>query len=226
MKFAYKYRQSIAFALYVSLLWSVAAPAVLAKPAAPAQPRFTPQDRTANPARQGVPLRANSPDAGKFIPDGVTRRSTTGVKGFERTRVQVGGGNGANVQEQVVDITNFGPLVSDEIDPYWSADEQFIFFAANRDFTGDNTPDNYQLWRISSNPSPNQGVGVEPARLTNQPGAIHRFPSISAANRIAFIKSTDNGVSYQLFSAPVPTGATSATPAANIPAVTISPNIA
>ncbi|MBC8137063.1 MAG: carboxypeptidase regulatory-like domain-containing protein, partial [Fibrella sp.] len=201
------------------------APAVLAKPAAPAQPRFTPQDRTANPARQGVPLRANSPDAGKLVPDGVTRRSTVGVKGFERTRVQVGGGNGANVQEQVVDITNFGPTVSDEIDPYWSADEQFIFFAANRDFTGDNTPDNYQLWRIASNPSANQGVAIEPARLTNQPGALHRFPSVSSANRIAFIKSTDNGATYQLFSAPAPAGATSATPAANIPAVTISPNL-
>ncbi len=226
LKFAYKYRQSIAFALYVSLLCSVAAPAVLAKPAPPAQPRRNLADVPAY-AGKGVPLRrTNSPDGGKFIPEGVTRRSTTGVKGFDSTRLQVGGTNGANVQEQVVDITNFAGVISDEIDPFWSADEQFIFFSSNRDFTGDNNPDNNQLWRIPSNPSPNQAVALEPARLTNQSGAIHRFPAINAANRIAFIKSLDNGGSYQLYSASVPAGATGATPAANVPSVTVSPTIA
>jgi hypothetical protein len=210
LKFAYKYRQSIAFALYVSLLCGVAAPAAMARPATPtgvANPALALPIAQAKSSEARVPLRnAKGPDAGKFIPEGVTRRSTDKVKGFERTRVQVGGVNGSNVQEQVVDITNFGPTVSDEIDPYWSADEQFIFFAANTNFTGDNNPDNYQLYRIGSNPSPNQGTVATPARLTNEPGAIHRFPSISAANRIAFIKSTNNGTTFQLFTTTLPSG--------------------
>ncbi len=228
LKFAYKYRQAVAFALYLSLLCGIAAPTVFARPAPPARPGAPRVDRA--PVSTGgslVPLRSNNGlDVGKFVPDGVTRRSTKGVKGFARTRVQVGGVNGANVQEQVVDITNFANLISDEIDPYWSPDEQYIFFSSNRDYVGTGVPGNNQLWRIVSNPSPNPNTtGTEPARLTNEAGAIHRFPTISASNRIAFVKSTDNGATFQLYFAFVPAGATSATAPADTASVTLPTNL-
>ncbi|MBC8140371.1 MAG: PD40 domain-containing protein, partial [Armatimonadetes bacterium] len=260
MKFAYTYRQSIAFALYMTLLTGIAAPAMarpvsgnaalsaVAASAVAQTPRPKPALKREPTKRTGfvTPRKNNADEAsGKLVPDGVTLRSTAGVKGFERTRVQVGGANGVNVQEQVVDITNFdtrtrtpgvitsSPL-SDEIDPYWSPDEQFIFFASNRDVFGtpdsgtadsfDGTPDNYQLYRIASNPSP--GAAGQLARLTNEPGAIHRFPTVSASNRLAFIKSVAGSTDFQLYSAAVPPGALPNTATAQIPAATVSPAIA
>jgi len=262
LKFAYTYRQSIAFALYITLLTGIAAPA-LARPVSgnaavnaaaastvaqrgnvpPRKPAFR---REATVRTGSVTPRKNNADeiSGKIVPDGVTLRSTAGVKGFERTRVQVGGANGVNVQEQVVDITNFdtrtrtpnitsSPL-SDEIDPYWTADEQFIFFASNRDVFGtpqattgdsfDGTPDNYQLYRIASNPSP--GAAGQLARLTNEPGAIHRFPTVSASNRLAFVKAVAGSTDFQLYTSAVPAGVLDSTPQPPAAGVTIPTNIA
>lgn len=81
------------------------------------------------------------------------------------TRVQLGGPNGANVQEKVVDAT-FSEK-TDEIHPYWTDDEQTLYFAKN---TGTDASSHYHLQRISgsviNNPQQN-GAGVSVA-LTNE----------------------------------------------------------
>ena len=96
-----------------------------------------------------VPLRS-FPGVGdtRFLPSDVTRRSLSGVPGFSdtkgsgKTRLQIGGPNGANVQEQVVNITN--SALTDQLTPFWTNDEQFLYYASRPSGTG------YQLRRVAT----------------------------------------------------------------------------
>ncbi len=131
---------------------------------------------------------------GQFIPPDIPVRSTEGVTGFDRrptTRVQIGGPGGANVQEQIVNITQTPP--ADEITPFWTPDEQFIYFAAaNRE--GGPFAGRYQFYRVSANASNDPGSVAPPAaaRVTNEPGSDFLFPALSSNSaRIVFIRSTD-----------------------------------
>ena len=120
--------------------------------------------------------------------DGKSLAPDIGLRSTQQTRVQVGGQNGANVSEQVVDITRNDP--PDEVTPFWTSDEQFLIYAGNRDQIAGRT--RYQLYRISATP---------PARPTDQPFAGVRvtnddsdflFPTINAdGSLIAFIRSAD-----------------------------------
>lgn len=141
-----------------------------------------------------VPLRT-FPGIGdaRFIPSDVTRRSTEGVPGFSsqdaktsgKTRVQIGGVNGSNVVEQVVNATNSPNL--DQRTPFWSSDESSLYTASKL-----KASEGYQITRLAANPgATNNGPAAEVA-LTNEPAADHLFPTIDPnGGRIAYIKSTD-----------------------------------
>ncbi|MBC8137706.1 MAG: PD40 domain-containing protein, partial [Fibrella sp.] len=212
MKFAYKYRQSIAFALYVALLMSTAAPAVMARPQVGVREGAKTGVRAAQASASATTVAQNRTktwrdklqETGRMIPASIPVRSTKGVKGFAGgTRLQVGGAFGSNVQEQVVDITNFTlngvAQVSDERHPFWSSDEQTIFFSSN---LGGGA---YQLFRITANASPNPATpGTAALAITSEAGANHDFPALnSAGNRLAYIKSV-NGGPFHLYQALIP----------------------
>jgi hypothetical protein len=146
----------------------------------------------------------------RFLPSGITRRSTVGVTGFTaegpaKSRVRIGGQNGQEVQEQVVDITV--PYVQpDEITPFWSADERFMFYASNQSAgtAADPFPPSagptsrYRLFRISANAT---DYGVTPGTQRTVPTAItdpanttfdYLYPTLNASgSQIAFVRSAD-----------------------------------
>lgn len=143
-----------------------------------------------------VPLRAyTGVGDNRFLSPSVTQRelptgtaSSSGTK--TPTRVQIGGPNGSNVQEKVVDAT-FSET-TDERHPFWTDDELTIYFAKN---AGTAASSHYQLHRIASsvvnNPQQN-GAGVS-VPLTNEPSADHWWPIPDrSGGRIAFVKSVDN----------------------------------
>jgi hypothetical protein len=118
---------------------------------------------------------------GSSIAPWVPVRSTVGVPGFERqqrangrpgTRVPIGGAGGANVPEQIVNVTQAPP---DDIHPVWSADQQFLFFASNRELG------KYQLFQVAANASadPASPAPAAPRRLTNDPTSDFLFPAIN-----------------------------------------------
>ncbi|MBC8102273.1 MAG: carboxypeptidase regulatory-like domain-containing protein [Cytophagales bacterium] len=132
----------------------------------------------------------------RFLPRGITQRSLVGVRGFDKdagktpgasqTRAQLGGENGFDVPEKVVNVTRQN--ASDEIHPFWSADETALYFAGNASFQGTGASDGYQLYRVASNPSGGTvPTATIPIRLTNEANADYLFPVLSTAgNRIAF----------------------------------------
>jgi hypothetical protein len=128
---------------------------------------------------------------GRFLPEEVTRRSLAGVKGFDekagKTRVQIGGPNGANVQEQVVNITS--SPATDQLTPHWTIDEQFLYYASKPTSGG-----GYQIRRVAAGAVNNPllpGNAVDTA-ISNESAADHLFPVIDGSgNRIAFVKSYD-----------------------------------
>ncbi|MFM7322897.1 MAG: TolB family protein, partial [Armatimonadota bacterium] len=122
----------------------------------------------------------------RFIPSSVTKRSLGGDEPG-KTRRQIGGTNGANVQEQVVNA--FPTPTSNQVTPYTTDDEQFIYFVGNNGGTT-----TYQIQRFGagavSNPA-QPGTSV-PVVVSNEPGADHLFPVLNpSGNRIVFAKSTD-----------------------------------
>ena len=123
----------------------------------------------------------------RFLPNGITKREIRSDEAG-KTRRQIGGTNGANVLEQVVDAL---PTPStDQRTPFTTADEQFIFFAGSVAAGG-----KYQLHRLSAGAvnNPAQPGSATPIAITNEPGADHLFPVLDAGGtRILFVKSTDN----------------------------------
>jgi Tol biopolymer transport system component len=127
----------------------------------------------------------------RFLPPDITQRSTKGVPGFDpkaekpTTRVQIGGPNGANVLEQVVNAT---PLPSsDQQTPFWTQDEQFLFYVSNAGGA-------YQIVRLPAGAvnNPSLPSNTPPTPITAETGADHRFPAIDTNGaRIAFVKSVD-----------------------------------
>ncbi len=188
MKFVPTSRRYAALAVFMTALVGITA-------VANAQRR---DRQTPSLGKYPVPLRsfAGVGDT-RFLAPSVTAREL-GSNALDKqgtknpTRVQIGGPNGANVQEKVVDAT-FSET-TDEITPHWVDDEQTIYFARN---SGTATSSHYQLHRISSsvvnNPQQN-GAGVSVA-LTNEPIADHWWPTPDrSGNRLAFAKSTDNRI--------------------------------
>lgn len=112
------------------------------------------------------------------------------VRQMPKTRVQIGGPNGSNVQEKVVDATFIE--TADEVTPYWTDDEQVVYYAGN---SGTAATSHYQLSRISASVinNPQQpGAGTAIA-LTNEALADHMWPVPDrSGGRLAFIKSVDN----------------------------------
>lgn len=211
LKFAYKYRQSIAFALYVALLMSTVTPVAMARPQISGREGVNTGTRAARTSASLATVaqsrtrtwRDKLQDTGRMIPSSAPVRSTKGVKGFSGgTRLQIGGSFGSNVQEQVVDITNFGAgsEISDERHPFWSGDEQTVFFSSNRGGA------RYQLYRVTANASPNPATsGTDATAITNEAGAVHDFPALNAGgNRIAYIKSLDDGKTFHLYQSTIP----------------------
>lgn len=162
------------------------------------------------PPTRRVPLVG---EAGRRIPAEVPYRSTEGVTGFDRvnksgtSRVFVGGPGGSNVPEQVVNVTQNG---ADDIHPFWTTDEQFIYFVSNRTFQGPAGPvaGTYQIYRVRPNEGLNPGAPNAPPpgaeQLTSDPQSNFSFPVLNAnSTQIAFIRSI-NGAPGQLFVASVP----------------------
>lgn len=183
----------------LALLFFLAVPLGLLAPYLLAAGR-APDDRV--PGRPGVrgggspqpgagiasPRRIPLPGDGKRIGRDVTVRSLKGVTGFDKktTRVQVGGAGGSNVPEQIVNITQTN--TPDEITPFWTADERFIYFSANRELG------KYQIYRIDASAS-NDPASPAPAvavRITNDAASDFLYPALNAnSNRIAFVRSID-----------------------------------
>jgi hypothetical protein len=87
-------------------------------------------------------------------------RAPAAANGRPGTRVPIGGAGGANVPEQIVNVTQGAP---DDIHPVWSADQQYLFFASNRDLG------KYQLFQVAANAcaDPASPAPAAPRRLTN-----------------------------------------------------------
>lgn len=134
---------------------------------------------------------------GRFIAPWVPVRSTVGVPGFEQRRtgrVRVGGAGGADVPEQVVNVTQ---AAGDDVHPIWSLDQTSLFFASNRQLG------KYQLYQVGANASvdPNSPAPAAARRLTNDPTSDFYFPVVNPNNtRIAFVRSI-NGAPPQLYAA-------------------------
>jgi Carboxypeptidase regulatory-like domain/FlgD Ig-like domain len=205
LKFVPTSRRYAALAVFMTALVGITA-------VANAQRR---ERQTPSLGKYTVPLRAFSGVGdNRYLSPSVTARelaatgaqSTGGTK--SPTRVQIGGPNGSNVQEKVVDAT-FSET-TDERHPYWTDDELTVYFAKN---SGTATSSHYQLHRISSsvvnNPQQN-GAGVSVA-LTNEPDADHWWPTPDrSGGRLAFVKSVDNRIladplkTWQLYVAVTP----------------------
>lgn len=189
LKFVPTSRRYAALAVFMTALVGITA-------VANAQRR---ERQTPSLGKYTVPLRAFSGVGdNRFLSPSVTARelnatgaqTTGGTK--SPTRVQIGGPNGSNVQEKVVDAT-FSET-TDERMPFWTDDELTIYFAKN---SGTAASSHYQLHRISSsvvnNPQQN-GSGVSVA-LTNEPIADHWWPTPDrSGGRLAFTKSVDNRI--------------------------------
>ena len=145
-----------------------------------------------------VPLRSLSGVGdNRFLPPSIPVRqwnasSAEQTKSGQKntTRVQIGGPNGSNVIEKVVDATFRETM--DEVTPYWTDDEQILYYAGN---SGTGSTSHFQLYRLSAsvanNPS-QTGAGV-PVALTNETIADHKWPvPDKTGGRLAFIKSDDN----------------------------------
>lgn len=151
---------------------------------------------TSNLGKFTVPLRA-FPGIGdnRFLsPDIPVRQwnSTSVRKDPQKkpSRVQIGGPNGSNVQEKVVDATF--QETNDEVTPFWTDDEQIVYFAGN---SGTSTSSHYQLFRLSASVAnnPQQTGAGQSVALTNEVLADHLWPTPDrTGGRIAFVKSTDN----------------------------------
>lgn len=161
----------------------------------------------------------------RSLPADITRRSTEGLAGFgRRTRATVGGENGANVPEQVINLTRRAAPLRDEITPFWTQDagETFIFYASTTNNGAG--AQRYQLYRINANaatdptsPAPASPLPTE-VRLTGGSAAINDsdflFPTLDVnRTRIAFIRSTDGRAltdplkRWNLFVTAAPSGA-------------------
>ncbi|MBB6048994.1 carboxypeptidase regulatory-like domain-containing protein [Armatimonas rosea] len=205
LKFVPTSRRYAALAVFMTALVGITA-------VANAQRR---ERQTPSLGKYTVPLRAFSGVGdNRFLSPSVTARelNATGAQtngGTKNpTRVQIGGPNGSNVQEKVVDAT-FSET-TDERMPYWTDDELTIYFAKN---SGTDASSHYQLHRIASsvvnNPQQN-GAGVSVA-LTKESLADHWWPTPDkSGGRLAFVKSVDNRVltdplkTWQLYVAVTP----------------------
>ena len=124
-----------------------------------------------------------------YIPKDIAQRSTKGVTGFDKpkTRIRIGGDNGASVTEKVVNITRTD--VIDERVPVWSSDQRFFFFAGN---TVANAT-RYNLYRIITD-EPADTAAAGPVALTDPVATTYDyyFPAINVnASRVAFVRSSD-----------------------------------
>lgn len=122
----------------------------------------------------------------RYLPFGVTKRQlTSDTPG--KTRRQIGGPNGANVLEQVVNA--IPSPNSDQLTPFTTDDEQFIYFVGN---SGSGSTYQIQRFGVGSVSNPAQPGTAVPVAISNEPGADHLFPVVNpAGNRIVFAKSTD-----------------------------------
>ena len=142
----------------------------------------------------------------RFLPSGITRRSTVGVRGFEKagkagsTRAQIGGTFGGDVQEKIVDVTVTNPA-TDERTPYWTSDEKFLYYASNQGVNTDGTPTfavsadgKYKIFRSDPSASLNTVNGKSLPTILTDPndGFDYLFPTLNASsNQIAFLRSSD-----------------------------------
>ncbi|GEM_PF-2469193 len=196
LKFVHSSRRLLAFVLYVTVTFGAVAPGFAQTnearrnnaPQRGSVPN-APNSLQTGGARNGlVPTRRASlvGEAGKYIPADVTLRSTKGVTGFPQTstgRVQIGGAAGANVIEKVVDISQ--TQTAEERTPFWSNDEQQLYFSSNRD-------GRFNLYRVAPNPAPNAATALPVTQLTNNGGFDYLFPTVDPGNtRIAFLRSSD-----------------------------------
>ena len=124
----------------------------------------------------------------RFLPSDVTkRRLEVPSDQAGKTRRQIGGPNGANVAEQVVDA--YPTPAIDQRTPFVTEDEQFIYFAGASATSGV-----HQLFRLTAGSvnNPSQPGTTVPVALTAEAGVDHQFPVVNpAGNRIVFSKSSD-----------------------------------
>ena len=146
-----------------------------------------------------------------FLPKDVTQRSTAHVPGFgtKTGRALIGGSNGANVQEQVVNISQT-PAIDERV-PVWSSDERFLYFAGSPQNGGANA--RYGLYRVAATPPPGVTIPV-PVAITDPADAArdYYFPALNqGGTRIAFLRSVDlknvddTTKRYELYVSNIPT---------------------
>jgi hypothetical protein len=148
----------------------------------------------------------------RFLPADVTRRifPGDGVTQIQRdkktgkpTRVQVGGTNGVNVIEQVVDLTP--TPTNDQLHPFWTTDEQYLLYAGKP--VGATAATGYQLFRVAAGAVNNgtlPGNGIS-APLSNESGQDHFFPVVDSGGvRVAYAKGAAGTGNTQLYVALVP----------------------
>ncbi len=195
-----------ALAMFLTVVAGLAGSAVAQRDAKSAIEQRSLRQRTGSSA---VPLK-RFPALGdaRFLPADVTRRifPGDGVTQVQRdkktgkpTRVQVGGTNGVNVIEQVVDLTP--TPTNDQLHPFWTTDEQYLLYS------GKPTTGGYQLFRVAAGAVNNgtlPGNGIS-APLSAEAGQDHFYPVVDSGGvRVAYTKAAAGTGNSQLYVALVP----------------------
>jgi hypothetical protein len=142
----------------------------------------------------------------KAIPHDLTVRDLNGVAGVDTTkqgdkpatsRIQIGGLNGNNVLEQIVNAT-LPPVTApstDQLHPVWTLDERFLFYVNNNNPTG-----LYQIYRLDANASATAATNAilpTPVPISNDLKGTYAFPAIDTNTlRISYTKTSSDGIAY------------------------------
>lgn len=190
LKSVFLRRQAVPIVLLAALIGAFLPSARAQK--ASGQKNFLSSLQSSRTSPQGMVPGRRAPMVGDstFLPKDVPVRSLEGVQGFDRSassRVRIGGANGANVIEKIVNLTRTSEPI-DERTPYWTTDERFLYYSSN---TAANA--RYGLFRIDAQPPSNIAPNPSTA-LTNTSDTQYDylFPTLNnGGTRIAFIRSSD-----------------------------------
>jgi hypothetical protein len=142
----------------------------------------------------------------RAIPADLTQRDLSGVngiasaakKGDKPTRIQIGGINGSNVLEQVVNATLKATPSTDQLYPIWTLDERFLFYVNN-----DDASVKYQIYRLDANASSTAAANSVlpiPVAISKDPNGTYAFPAIDTNTlRISYTKTSSDDVAYDAF---------------------------
>ena len=187
-------RRIVALALFCMAFALLVAPVRAQRTPARAQRANKANTPALPPANYGRTPQRRLPSVGdaRFLPKDVTLRSTKGVPGFgSQTRALIGGANGANIADKIINVTN--TAVPDDRTPFWAQDDsQLFYYVSNQDLKAQGPPavlasGRYKILRTAAAAATTPTSLVDPADPYD-----YLYPTVYAnGNQIAFIRSSD-----------------------------------